>query len=67
MVSAADMKKKSEEGAYNSIMDKIEKYAEAGRTWIDLADHDDLYLSESVSDRLEKEKYKVNGTQISWG
>ena len=65
MASASDMKKKSEDGMFDMIMQAIEKCADNGSTEIDLSDYDSLFLSTGNRARLEDEDYKIDGTRIS--
>ncbi len=67
MVSAADMKKRSVNGAYDNIMYEIGKCADAGMTEINVGDYDHLSMGNDVVARLESEGYTVDGTKISWG
>lgn len=66
MATAKETREITERGVLDNIRELIERVAEKGRDKVDLGDYENLYLTDSMRDELEKDGYKIRGSEISW-
>lgn len=66
MATAKETREITERGVLENIRELIERVAEKGRDKVDLGDYENLYLTDSMRDELEKDGYKIRGNEISW-